>query len=133
MPSSPGKRSSVLDASALLALLQGEPGGEVVEELLETATISSVNWSEVVQKALDRQAEIAGLREELEALGLEILPFTSSLAEATAHLRSGTRHAGLSLADRACLALAGTLGLPAITTDRIWLDLGLPVEIRVIR
>ncbi|HZF14186.1 MAG TPA: type II toxin-antitoxin system VapC family toxin [Thermoanaerobaculia bacterium] len=129
----PEKRSCVLDASALLALLQGEPGGERVEEFLETAAISSVNWSEVMQKALDWQTEIEGLRQELEVLGLEILPFTAVLAETTAHLRASTRQAGLSLGDRACLALASTLNLPAFTTDRIWPDLGLPIEIRVLR
>jgi len=123
----------VLDASALLALLQAEPGGDVVQELLETAAISSVNWSEVVQKALDWQTEIEGLRQELEVLGLEVLPFTAVLAEATAHLRPLTREAGLSLGDRACLALAGALSLPAVTADRIWPDLGLPLEIRVVR
>jgi PIN domain nuclease of toxin-antitoxin system len=122
-----------LDASALLALLQSEPGGDIVGELLETAVISSVNWSEVVQKALDWQTEIDGLRQELEALGLEVLPFTAALAEATAHLRPLTRQAGLSLGDRACLAVATALGLPAVTTDRIWSDAGLPVEIRVVR
>jgi len=127
------ERSCVLDASALLAMLQEEPGGDVVQELLETAAISSVNWSEVIQKALERQMEIDGLRHDLEALGLEILPFTAVLSETTARLRSATRQAGLSLGDRACLALAAVLGLPAITTDRIWPDLGLPVEIRVVR
>ena len=126
----PGPRSCVLDASALLAMLQGEAGGDVVEELLETAVISSVNWTEVAQKTLDKQAEVEGLRQELEALGLEVLPFTAALAETTAHLRSAT---GLSLGDRACLALAAVLGLPALTTDRIWPDLGLPIEIRVVR
>jgi|SRR5436305_2634614 len=129
----PGPRSCVLDASALLAMLQGEAGGDVVEELLETAVISSVNWTEVAQKTLDKQAEVEGLRQELEALGLEVLPFTAALAETTAHLRSATRQAGLSLGDRACLALAAVLGLPALTTDRIWPDLGLPIEIRVVR
>jgi ribonuclease VapC len=128
-----GERSCVLDASALLAMLQGEPGGEVVQELLETAAISSVNWSEVAQKALDWQAEVEGLRQELGALGLEILPFTAALAETTARLRTSTRQAGLSLGDRACLALAAVLGLPAVTADRIWPDLGLAVEIRVVR
>jgi ribonuclease VapC len=123
----------VLDASALLAMLQNEPGGDVVEELLETAAISSVNWSEVAQKALDRQTEIEGLRQELEALGLEILPFTAVIAETTARLRAATRQAGLSLGDRACLASAAVLGLPAITADQIWLDLGLPIEIRAVR
>lgn len=128
-----GERSCVLDASALLAMLQNEPGGEVVQELLETALISSVNWSEVTQKALDWQAELEWLSQELTALGLEILPFTAAVAEATARLRAATRQAGLSLGDRACLATAAVLGLPAITTDRVWPDLGLPIEIRVVR
>ena len=128
-----GERSCVLDASALLAMLQNEPGGEVVQELLETALISSVNWSEVTQKALDWQAELEWLSQELTALGLEILPFTAAVAETTARLRAATRQAGLSLGDRACLATAAVLGLPAITTDRIWPDLGLPIEIRVVR
>jgi PIN domain nuclease of toxin-antitoxin system len=129
----PEERSCVLDASALLAMLQEEPGGEVVQELLETAAISSVNWSEVVQKALDWESDIEGLRLELEALGLQILPFTAVIAETTAGLRSATRHAGLSLGDRACLALAAALSLPAVTADRIWPEAGLPLEIRVVR
>lgn len=128
-----GERSCVLDASALLAMLQGEPGGEVVQELLESALISSVNWAEVAQKALEWQAEIEGMRHELAALGLEILSFTAPVAETTARLRAATRQARLSLGDRACLATAAVLGLPAITADRIWLDLGLPVEIRAVR
>jgi PIN domain nuclease of toxin-antitoxin system len=127
------ERSCVLDASALLAMLQNEPGGDLVQELLETAAISSVNWSEVTQKALERQMEIEELRHDLEALGLEIMPFTAVLAETTARLRSATRQAGLSLGDRACLALAAILGLPAVTADRIWPDLGLPLKIRVVR
>jgi PIN domain nuclease of toxin-antitoxin system len=127
------ERTCVLDASALLALLQDEPGGDLVQELLETAAISSVNWTEVTQKALERQVDIEGLRQELAALGLEIVPFTAALAETTARLRSATCQAGLSLGDRACLALAAILDLPAVTTDRIWPDLGLPVKIRVVR
>lgn len=126
-------RRCVLDASALLAMLHAEPGGQVVADLLETAAISSVNWSEVVQKTLDLQADSEGLRQSLEALGLEVLPFTAAVAETTAKLRSATRQAGLSLGDRACLATAAILGLPAITADRVWSDLGLPIEIRVVR
>jgi PIN domain nuclease of toxin-antitoxin system len=129
----PGARSCVLDASALLALLQDEPGGELVQELLESAAISSVNWSEVAQKSLDWEADVEGLRHDLEALGLEIAPFTAPLAETAARLRPATRQAGLSLGDRACLALAAVLGLPAITTDRVWADLGLPIEIHPVR
>jgi ribonuclease VapC len=123
----------VLDASALLAFLHGEPGGAAVEEVLGTSAISSVNWSEVVQKALEKKTRVDGLREELESLGLEIISFTAELAEKTAHLRAETRPAGLSLGDRACLALAGDLGRPAVTADKIWGDLPLRVEVRVVR
>jgi len=114
-------------------MLQGEPGAEVVQELLGTALISSVNWAEVTQKALEWQAELQGLRLELMALGLEILPFTAPVAETAAQLRASTRQAGLSLGDRACLATAAVLGLPAITADRVWTELGLPIEIRAVR
>jgi ribonuclease VapC len=132
---SPGEisRSCVLDASALLAFLRSEPGGETVQELLGTSAISSVNWSEVIQKALEKKTPVEGLREELESLGLEIIPFTAGLAEKTAHLRAETRSLGLSLGDRACLALAGDLGRPAVTADKVWRDLTLRVEVRVVR
>ena len=123
----------VLDASALLGLLHGEPGGEAVEEVLGASAISSVNWPEVVQKALEKKTKIEGLREELESLGLEIIPFTADLAEKTAHLRAETKPAGLSLGDRACIALAGDLGRPALTADKVWRDLSLRVEVRVVR
>jgi PIN domain nuclease of toxin-antitoxin system len=113
--------------------LRSEPGGETVEELLGTSAISSVNWSEVIQKALEKKTPVEGLREELESLGLEIIPFTAEVAEKTAHLRAETRSAGLSLGDRACLALADDLGRPAVTADRIWGDLTLRVEVRVVR
>lgn len=130
---STNSRSWVLDASALLAMLHGEPGADIVEDLLSGSTISSVNWSEVIQKALDRQTDVRGLRQDLESLGLEIHPFTAELAESTARLRSQTRHAGLSLGDRSCLALAHSLAVPAVTADRIWNDLTIGIEIRVVR
>ena len=130
---SPEEPATVLDASALLAMLHAEPGGDAVQELLPTAVISTVNWSEVVQKALDRKVEVQGLRQDLEALGLKILPLTVDQAERTAYLRAETRHLGLSLGDRACLALAAELGVPAVTADRAWKDLALDIEIRVAR
>jgi PIN domain nuclease of toxin-antitoxin system len=128
-----GVASCVLDASALLALLNSEPGGEIVADLLASAVISSVNWSEVVQKSLDRQADVDGLRQDLEALGLEIRSFTAEDAERTAQLRAITERLGLSLGDRACLALAASLGLPAVTADRIWDDLEIGIAVRVAR
>lgn len=123
----------VLDASALLAFLNDEPGGEVVEGVIDVAALSTVNWAEVVQKALDRAIDVEDLQPDLEALGLTIVPFTAAQAEQTARLRAVTRSAGLSLGDRACLALASELGLPALTTDRIWSELPLSVEVRVVR
>ena len=127
-----GGYSCVLDASALLALLQDEPGSEVVEPLLETAVVSSVNWSEVAQKSLARGVEVGGLRDDLTALGLILAPFTTRDAEDTALLRESTEDLGLSLADRACLALAGRLETEALTTDQAWSGVS-SVSVRVIR
>ncbi len=123
----------VLDASALLALLQREPGAEAVERLLDRSVISSVNWSEVVQRGLSRGVRDEGMRGDLEALGVRILPFGAAEAEATARLWPATRDAGLSLGDRACLSLAQGLGVPALTADRGWAALDVGVEVRLIR
>lgn len=79
----------VLDASALLAWLHDEPGGDQVEALLEVAVMSAVNWSEVLQKSVARGVAVEGLREDLEALGLQIEPFTIRDAEIAAG--SGSR------------------------------------------
>ncbi len=103
-----------------MALLHEEPGADIVEPLLEEAVISSVNWSEVIQKSLACGVELEGLREDLEALGLAIAPFAVEDAEASALLHGETAGFGLSLADRACLALFRKLRLPALTTDQAW-------------
>lgn len=119
----------VLDASALLAWLQSEPGAERVDP--SGAAMSSVNWSEVVQKSAQRGVDTARPRTDLEALGLAIALFSATDAEAAAALYPSTRAHGLSLADRACLALARKLGVPAVTADRAWSDLdvsGLLIE-----
>ena len=123
----------VLDASALLAWLQAEPGSERVDALLSESAISSVNWSEVVQKALDSGVDIMGMREELLALGLSIVDFTASQAELAAALRQATRKKGLSLGDRACLALAREKGMPVLTADRAWKSLRLGLKIQLLR
>ncbi len=122
---------AVLDASALLALLHSETGSDVVEPLLDRAAISSVNWSEVAQKSIERGKPPGPLREDLQSLGLQIIPFTAQEAEMAAQLREGTRHLGLSLGDRACLATAIILRARPITADRRWrdLDIGLPVQL----
>lgn len=124
--------SSVLDASALLAALNAEPGSEVVEAELDPI-IGAVNLSEVVAKLAERGGADEEIRAALGSLRLDVRPFDGELAYAAGWLRQATRSRGLSLGDRACLALALSLGLPVLTTDRGWLDLGLGLDVRVIR
>ena len=123
----------VLDASALLALLHAEPGADTVERAVDGAAVSTVNWSEVHERAAARAVDVSGLRADLEALGLEIVPFTVDDAERAAALRPATRPLGLSLGDRACLALALRLDRPALTADRSWIDLEIGASITSIR
>ncbi len=123
----------VLDASALLAFLQGEPGADLVQLVLDRSAMSTANWSEVCQRAIARELDLADLRDDVIGLGLELSPMTVDDAEGAAALWPVTRPAGLSLGDRACLALAQRLGVPALTADRAWLDLGLDVQVRAIR
>jgi PIN domain nuclease of toxin-antitoxin system len=123
----------VLDASALLAYLSQEPGAEGVDSWLGAAVLSSVNWAEVLQKSLSAGVEVAGLREDLQALGLIVEPFLAEDADTAARLWPRTRVQGLSLADRACLSLALRLELPVLTCDRAWAELGLPLQIQLLR
>ena len=124
---------NILDASALLAYLQDELGSEVVDALLMYSVMNSVNWSEVTQKAVAKQINISGMRTELEALGLAIIPFTVEEAELAAKLWKITQRHGLSLGDRACLSSALCLNLPVYTADKVWLELDVSVEIHCIR
>lgn len=119
---------AVLDASAPLALLQGEPGAERVAAALPRAAISGVNLSEVVAKLTDE-----AIRASLAGLDLDVRPFDEDLAYDAGELRPATRARGLSLADRACLALARRLDAKALTADRAWLGLEVGVVIEAIR
>jgi ribonuclease VapC len=110
----------VLDASALLALLQDEPGAERVAELLSGAAMSAVNLSEVVAKLIDHGMPAADVREALDGLPLDVHAFDREAAFAAGELRRITRGAGLSLGDKACLALAARLDVAAVTADRAW-------------
>jgi ribonuclease VapC len=120
----------VLDASALLAFLQKEPGNARVDAVLETSCISAANWSEVVQKSAARGVDIEALKAMLSAAQLSIVDLTSADAEAAAVLWPGTRHLGLSLADRCCLATAQRLRTTVLTADVAWrgLEIGVPIE-----
>ena len=125
--------SVVLDASALLAYMQDEPGGEQVRAILPRAVISAVNWTEVIGKARGEGVDTRGLREDLAVLGLVFEPFSVVQAEIAGQFEERTRRFGLSLGDRACLALGSDRGEPVYTADRAWKDLRLGVEVETIR
>ncbi|MDQ3587142.1 MAG: type II toxin-antitoxin system VapC family toxin [Actinomycetota bacterium] len=124
-------KATILDASALLAVVGDEPGGELVAPLLDGAVISTVNWSEVLARYVDLGLETAGREEEIESLGVSLAPFTPRQSEIAAGLLPFIRKAGLSLGDRACLALALDLGGQPVTADRAWerIDVGLDVTL----
>ena len=126
-------RSTVIDASALLAYLQDEPGGSRVSDCLDGALLSSVNLSEVIQKAAQFGAHTDGMAADLAELGAHLEPFTAHQAEIATALWPTTRKLGLSLADRACLALAIDREADVLTSDKSWGNLELELAIEVIR
>jgi ribonuclease VapC len=125
--------ASILDASALIALLHAEPGSDaVLNAIADGAAMSVVNWAETLSKVAadgdDPQTVATALdgmftREQLTDVDcIEI-----------ARLRPLTRRRGLSLADRACLALGARLGIPVLTADRDWADLNIGITVQLIR
>jgi PIN domain nuclease of toxin-antitoxin system len=122
----------VLDSSAILALINLEKGHEKVQATLPQASISSVNLAEVLSKFAERNLSVEESYEDLMQLGLRVVDFDSEQAQKTADLRPATRHLGLSLGDRACLALAKSLKATAVTADRAWAGLKI-CKISVIR
>lgn len=121
----------VLDASALLTVFNNETGADRALDLISTAVISAVNLAEVATKLQERGMPDDRVRANIEALELRVEPFDEQLAVETGLLRAATPGAGLSLGDRACLALARARGATALTTDRAWakLDIGIPIEL----
>ena len=123
----------VLDASAVLAVIFREPGAErVIEQALGSA-ISAVNHAEVISRLADEGADRELASREISRLRFEVTPFDQRQAEHAGYLRSATRHIGLSLGDRACLALALAREAPVLTADRAWADLDIGLEIQLIR
>ena len=128
--------SSVLDASAVLAYVQGEPGAARVSEALAGgAILSVVNLAEVVTKLAGDGLSERAIHSAIDVLEVEMAAFDEADAISAGLLRTATRPFGLSLGDRACVALALRSGLPALTGDRAWREVGpaLGVEIEVIR
>ncbi len=129
----------VLDASALLAYLGNEAGAEVVTEAIAAgASISTVNLAEVLSSLAARGHEPAAIVSDLVDRGLldgavTVKPFITADGIEAARLRPITRTAGLSLADRACLALAKRLSTSVLTADQAWIGLAVDIDIRPIR
>jgi ribonuclease VapC len=124
---------AVLDASALLAYLNGEPGAEMVASFIGEALISTVNVAEVVTKLVERSGSPDVAAQALAIIDIDIVDFDRRQAEAVGGLVTLTRSKGLSLGDRACLCLAAREKLPALTADRNWQELKLGTEVRLVR
>lgn len=122
----------VLDSSAVLALLANEPGAHVVEATLPGALLSTVNLAEIVAKLCERGMPAEEATSLIDSIGVEVAAFDAEQATRSGELRVSTRSAGLSLGDRACLALAQVRGLPVLTADSAWAQLDHP-DIRLIR
>lgn len=123
----------VADASAIIALLVGERFELVDPEQIARAWVSAVNLSEVLAKLCEMGLPASKANAAISLLGLRIAAFDEAQAGAAARLKQITRQAGLSLGDRACLALAQSLKCCAVTADRAWANVDVGVEVRLIR
>jgi ribonuclease VapC len=121
----------ILDASALLCLLQDEKGAERVAAALPQAQIGAVNFSEAFGKLVEAGLDVESVDSLLAGLQLSVVPFDREQARLAGSLRRTTRESRLSLGDRACLALARVQGAVALTCDRSWtrVDVGCRVEL----
>ena len=127
----------VLDASSVIALINREKGCEIVEKYLEDSIISTVNFAEVIavvnQDLYKTEADrIEGLKLITDTLP-QIIDFDINQAIISAEFDSITRKYGLSLGDRACLALAKYKNIPVLTADKTWSKLNLGIKIKLIR
>jgi ribonuclease VapC len=123
----------VLDSSALLALLFFEPGYERVAELVPQSWMTTVNLAEVLGRLARDGRPLDQMLEQLDQMGIAWIEFDRELAVGAAALLLPTAPFGLSLGDRACLALARLRGLPAVTADRAWAKLALGIRVEVVR
>ena len=125
--------AAVLDASAVLALLLGEPGADRVRARRAGAVVSAVTYAEVVGRAARLCGSAVEAARRVGRQEFAVTPFDRPQAEAAAAIHARTRHLGLSLGDCTCLALGQTLGRPVVTADRDWLRVEGVGPVEVIR
>ena len=125
--------SYVIDASAFLAIVRDEVGAEVAAARLPGAAISAVNASEALMRGVEKGFPLDLMHEFLGEQQVQFVAFDEELAVAAALLRPATKRAGLSFADRACIATAVRLGATVVTADRVWAELDLPCKVELIR
>lgn len=123
----------MLDASAVLAMMLDEAGGDQVRERLASSQISTVNLSEVVAKLQEGGVPDEVIASSLAELNFDVIAFNQSQAVRAGLLRASTRSNGLSLGDRACLTAAESCNAVAVTTDRAWGKLELDIVVEVLR
>ena len=123
----------VLDASALIALLKGEPGADVVERHMVQPVMSTVNLAETLTRMAQDGADAAETKAHLDASPIRFVPATDEHALGAALLRAHTKPWGLSLGDRFCLALGLEERLPVLTAERRWKELNVGVNVVLIR
>jgi ribonuclease VapC len=121
----------VLDSSAVLALMQREPGADAVAAVLPGALLSMVNLAEVITKLCERGVAVEVARYAIASLGIRIAEFTEEQAMLVGELRPLTRSAGLSLGDRACLALGKISGATVLTTEGVWPQIASAVDVKI--
>ena len=122
-----------MDASALIALLRAERGAEMVALRLEGSYLSTANLAEVLTKSTEWGRDPEAVLREIEQLPIAFVPVSAEHALTAAILRPLTRSAGLSLGDRLCLALALSLGYPALSAETAWKGLPHNVDVELIR
>ncbi len=123
----------VLDASAVLALINKEPGHIAVEKILTQSVISAVNLSEVIAVLVDIGMDVKDVETIVYGIINDIVPFDHKQSVVAGALRKETKQLGLSLGDRACLALAKVLRVPVLTADKIWSKVNVGIEVKLIR